>query len=65
MLFRSVVCAAALGCAWPVLADTVWLKNGDRLTGTIKAFDGGKLVLQTPYCGELSISWSSVATLES
>lgn len=65
LLFRSVVCAAALGCALPALADTVWLKNGDRLTGTIKAFDGGKLVLQTPYSGELSINWSSVATLES
>ena len=64
-LFRSVVCVVALGCALPALGDTVWLKNGDRLTGTIKAFDGGKLVLQTPYSGELSISWSSVATLES
>lgn len=64
-LLRSVVCALATSCALPALADTVWLKNGDRLTGTIKAFDGGKLVLQTPYVGEMSISWSSVATLES
>lgn len=54
-----------MSCALPTLADTVWLKNGDRLTGTIKAFDGGKLVMQTPYAGEMSISWSSVATLES
>ena len=29
-----------------MLADTVWLKNGDRLTGKIKVFDGGKLLIQ-------------------
>src|SRR5690606_30619646 len=62
---RSVVCALATSCALPALADTVWLKNGDRLTGAIKAFGGGKLVLQAPCAGEMSISWSSVATLES
>jgi sRNA-binding regulator protein Hfq len=27
----------------PLLADTVWLKNGDKLSGKIILFDGGKL----------------------
>lgn len=46
-------------------ADTVWLKNGDRLTGTIRVFDGGKLVLQTDYGGTIPLDWKKVATLES
>ena len=28
-------------------ADTVWLTNGDRLTGTIRFFDGSKLLPET------------------
>lgn len=49
----------------PVLADTVWLKNGDRLTGTIRVFDGSKLLLQTDYGGSIPLDWKKVATLES
>lgn len=47
------------------LADTVWLKNGDRLTGTIKFFDGSKLLLQTDYGGAIALDWKKIATLES
>lgn len=47
------------------LADTVWFKNGDRISGEIKSLDGGKLVLQTPYGGALSLDWSAISTLES
>ncbi|RML93484.1 hypothetical protein APX70_08348, partial [Pseudomonas syringae pv. maculicola] len=48
-----------------MLADTVWLKNGDRLTGTIKVFDGGKLLLQTEYGGAIALDWKQVKTLKS
>lgn len=41
-------------------AEQVSLKNGDRLTGTIVSMDGKKLVLKTPYAGEVSIDWESV-----
>jgi hypothetical protein len=34
-----------------VFADTVWMKNGDRLSGKIKVFDGGKLLLETRMAG--------------
>lgn len=47
------------------LADTVWLKNGDRLSGEIRVFDGKRLVLQTAYGGVIAIDWQQVATLES
>lgn len=54
---------ALLSC--PVVADTVWLKNGDRLTGTIKFYDGTKLLLQTDYGGAIALDWKKIATLES
>src|SRR3546814_2561968 len=46
---------AALLIAWATTAwsDTVWLKNGDRLTGTIKSLDGGQLLMDTEYGGVL------------
>jgi hypothetical protein len=49
----------------PAFADTVWLKNGDRLTGKISVMDGGKLLIETEYGGSIPVKWSKVATLES
>lgn len=65
MLFRILLSLAAISCSLPSLADTVWLKNGDRLSGTIKFYDSGKLLLKTDYAGEIPLDWSKVATLES
>ena len=47
----------------PAAADTVWLNNGDRLTGTIVLLEGGKLVLSTKYAGRVLIDWENVSTL--
>jgi len=44
-------------------ADTVWLRNGDRLTGTIVFKSGEKLILKSDYAGEITIHWKKVATL--
>ncbi|MCQ4346012.1 DUF481 domain-containing protein [Pseudomonas stutzeri] len=49
----------------PVRADTVWLKNGDRLSGSIRLLDGGKLLFRTDYAGSLTLDWKQVASLES
>ncbi|GAB7533477.1 DUF481 domain-containing protein [Pseudomonas sp. 3A(2025)] len=65
MLSRTLLCLAVTCASTPLLADTVWLKNGDRLTGTIKMFDGGKLLLQTDYGGSIPLDWAQVKTLES
>ena len=65
MFFKTLLCLALSLAATPLLADTVWLKNGDRLSGTIKLYDGGKLLLQTDYGGAVALDWSKVATLES
>ena len=65
MLSRTLLCLAVLNVSTPLLADTVWLKNGDRLSGKIKVFDGGKLLIQTKYAGAIPIDWKEVKTLES
>jgi hypothetical protein len=65
MLSRSLLCLALSVAATSALADTVWLKNGDRLTGQIKFYDGGKLLLATDYGGAIALDWNKIATLES
>ena len=47
------------------IADTVWLKNGDRLTGKIKFYEGQKLLLKTEYGGAIALDWDQIETLES
>lgn len=65
MFARSLLFLALGAVALPSQADTVWLKNGDRLTGIIKFYDGGKLVLETEYGGVIALDWKQIATLES
>jgi hypothetical protein len=65
MFSRSLLCLAVFSASTPLLADTVWLKNGDKLSGTITVFDGGKLLIQTKYAGAVNIDWKEVKTLDS
>jgi len=65
MLSRKLLCLALAAASTSTFADTVWMKNGDRLTGKIRVFDGGKLMLQTDYGGSIPLDWSKVATLQS
>ncbi|PQO97565.1 MULTISPECIES: DUF481 domain-containing protein [Pseudomonas] len=65
MLSRTLLCLAVVSASTPLFADTVWLKNGDKLSGKITLFDGGKLLIQTPYAGAVPIDWKEVKTLES
>jgi putative salt-induced outer membrane protein YdiY len=46
-------------------ADTVVLKNGDRLSGTIEVSDGKDITLKTDYAGELKIKWDAVTQVMS
>jgi putative salt-induced outer membrane protein YdiY len=46
-----------------LFADTVVLKNGDRLTGTAVKLDGGKLTFKTDYADPIAISWDQVISL--
>jgi hypothetical protein len=53
----------ALTAASSLRADTVMLKNGDRLTGTAVKLDGGKLTFKTAYADAVVITWDQVASL--
>jgi len=44
-------------------ADTVTMKNGDRLTGTVTGADGKQLTLKTDYAGDVKLQWSAVKEL--
>ena len=46
-------------------ADTLWLENGDVLTGDIIKLDEGKLSLKTGYAGTVVIDWGYVRALDS
>ena len=62
-LFTLAVAFVALAAAPSMHADTVVLKNGDRLTGTAVKLDGGKLTFKTPYADAIIISWDQVTSL--
>lgn len=44
-------------------ADQIYLKNGDRLSGTIQALQDGILTVHSEYAGDLNINWQSVEGL--
>jgi len=46
------------------VADTVHLKDGSHLIGTIVSKKDDTLVLKTSFAGNLSITWSEVASIE-
>lgn len=50
---------------FPVLADQVVLKNGDRLTGTIVKSDDKELVLKTESLGDVTIKYPAIEQIKS
>jgi hypothetical protein len=49
-----------ISLAGAVPADTILMKNGDHLTGTIQHSDGKQLTLKTDYAGEINVQLSAV-----
>lgn len=56
---------AGLLIAGALRADTVTLKNGDRLTGTIEKSDAKALVLKSEFAGEVTIQWDAITSIQS
>lgn len=44
-------------------ADTLKLKNGDHLSGTIITMEGSELVFKTRYAGKIKIKWSEITAI--
>lgn len=55
----------ALSVAQATFADSLTLKNGDHLTGTITAMDNKEITLKTDAAGEIKVQWSAVQALTS
>ncbi len=55
--------ALFLVAALAASADTVVMKNGDHLTGTVVKSDGKQLTLKTDYAGEINLQWAAVKEL--
>jgi putative salt-induced outer membrane protein len=65
-LLTARLLAAAVIClfATTALADTVVLKNGDHLTGSVTLLTGGKLTVHTDYAGDIVIAFDSVSSVK-
>ena len=72
LLPRSLRCLSKVLGMWCLFfsisttwADTVWMNNGDVLSGDIVKLDSGKLSLQTKYAGTIELDWRYVTALDS
>ena len=66
MMLRQVVLGSLLAVvSMGSVADTLWLDNGDRVSGKVEFLDAGKLVLRTEYAGTVSVNIARVRTFTS
>lgn len=73
MRLMTTVCGTMRGAllAWPLLAisggsllaDTVTLKNGDRLSGQVDSLSGGHLLVDTEYAGRLLVRVKAIESV--
>jgi putative salt-induced outer membrane protein YdiY len=60
-LCRTLFVIAVLLFASAASADTLTLKNGDHLTGTVTDSDGKQITLKTDYAGDIKVQMSAIA----
>lgn len=63
--FGKILLLASVMSIGQVHADTIWMANGDRLSGEIRRLDAGRLHLMTSYGGDLDLDWNQVEAIES
>jgi len=59
----AMLCAALLFAGSVLAADVVLMKNGDRITGTVKKIWDGKVHIAPPYAGEIALELDKVKTI--
>src|SRR5688572_370070 len=64
LLYRLVSLYIVLAL-FPLAADVVTLKNGDRITGKIVKKDGGKLTVKGELTGDVTVPWDAVTAVSS
>src|SRR5215472_2839484 len=66
MLFCHLLVVVPLFASARLSTDVIVMQNGDRLTGEVKALNGGTLYVSLPYVIQtLSVDWTKVERLES
>ena len=60
-----IISVLVLSVAFPALADEVYLKNGDLITGEIDTSENGQLVVKTAYAEKIKVNWEEVACVTS
>jgi hypothetical protein len=58
-MLAAIFCTAAVSA----YADTVWLKNGDRITGKVVSNSDVTLTVRTDAAGELKIRWADIVSI--
>ena len=63
---RILVISALLlcWCSALLMADEVYMVNGDRITGKVKTMQGGKLTIESDLAGTLTVDIAKVATIQ-
>ena len=64
-LAAFVIFTMLLSLAYQAMADEVYLKNGDFITGTIETSEDGLLVVKTTYAKEIKVKWEEVVCVSS
>lgn len=59
-----VMVFASLCLSANVMADTLWLNNGDRITGQIELLEGGKLIMKASLAGRIIVDVRDIKTFE-
>jgi hypothetical protein len=62
-MLRMLCIIAALGHSSLTLADTLIMKNGDRITGRLDSISAGKAVFETQYAGRILVSLEQVSSM--
>ena len=65
MLMSRLLSLLPMLFALPAVADTLWLDNGDRLTGRIEFMEGNRLIFHTEFAGQVAVDVKRIRTLES
>lgn len=59
----AVAAAAALALAASARADSVVMRNGDLLSGTVQHMSAGSLTITSSYAGAVTVPWGEVASI--
>ncbi|MBD78270.1 MAG: hypothetical protein CL840_05055 [Crocinitomicaceae bacterium] len=65
LLFTVVLTVLMINAVFGQKTDELYMMNGDRLTGEIKALEYGKLKYKTDHAGTIYVDWEDIVSLKS